>query len=73
MKIEVLYISDCPHYPAALAELKKKIRYSGYPVMENYPARWDPEAYDRPSKSKGRLVDLDKLHESIWATRLSGT
>jgi hypothetical protein len=21
---------------------------------------------------KGRLVDLDKLHESIWATRLSG-
>lgn len=23
MKIEVLYISDCPHYPAALAELKK--------------------------------------------------
>ena len=23
MKIEVLYILDCPHYPAALAELKK--------------------------------------------------
>jgi len=23
MKIEVLYISDCPHYPAALAELKR--------------------------------------------------
>lgn len=23
MKIEVLYISDCPHYAAALAELKK--------------------------------------------------
>jgi hypothetical protein len=22
---------------------------------------------------KGRLVDLDKLHESIWATRLSGS
>jgi hypothetical protein len=21
---------------------------------------------------KGRLVDLDKLHESVWATRLSG-
>ena len=21
---------------------------------------------------KGRLIDLDKLHESIWATRLSG-
>lgn len=23
MKIEVLYILDCPHYPAALAELKR--------------------------------------------------
>jgi hypothetical protein len=23
VKIEVLYISDCPHYPAALAELKR--------------------------------------------------
>jgi hypothetical protein len=23
MKIEVLYILDCPHYPAALAELRK--------------------------------------------------
>jgi len=23
VKIEFLYISDCPHYPAALAELKK--------------------------------------------------
>ena len=21
---------------------------------------------------KGKLIDLDKLHESIWATRLSG-
>ncbi len=26
----------------------------------------------RFSAKKGRLVDLDKLHESIWATRLSG-
>jgi hypothetical protein len=25
------------------------------------------------SAKKGRLVDLDKLHESIWATRLSGS
>ena len=24
------------------------------------------------SAKKGKLVDLDKLHESIWATRLSG-
>ena len=26
----------------------------------------------RFSAKQGRLVDLDKLHESIWATRLSG-
>ena len=34
------------------------------------------EKYDQGTVTfrarKGRLIDLDKLHESIWATRLSG-
>jgi hypothetical protein len=55
---------------AKLADLKRRIRYSGYPVMENYPARWDPDAYDRPSKSKGRLVGLEefckRVQEQLW-------
>ncbi len=53
-----------------LAELKKLIRFSGYPVMENYPARWNPEAYDRPSKSHGRLVGLEefgrRVQQQLW-------
>jgi len=53
-----------------LVELKTKIRLSGCPVMEDYSARWDPEAYDRPSQSKGRLVDLDefgqRVHDQLW-------
>jgi WD40 repeat protein len=48
-----------------LVKLKRQIRLSGCPVMENYPARWDPEAYDRPSKSKGRLVDLEAFGERV--------
>ena len=33
--------------------------------MENYPARWDPEAYDRPSRSHGRLVGLEAFGERV--------
>ena len=61
----LVYAETDPEQIKNLAELKKKIRYSGYPVMENYPARWDPEAYDRPSKSKGRLVDLEAFGERV--------
>ncbi len=48
-----------------LADLKKQIRFGGHPVFENYPARWDPEAFDRPSKSNGRLVDLEEFGERV--------
>ncbi len=34
-----------------LTELKQQIRDSGYPVLENYPARWDSEAFDRLCES----------------------
>ncbi len=58
---------ECIH---KLNALKQQIRSSGYPVMENYSARWDAEAYDRPSRSKGRLVDVDKfgqhVHDQLW-------
>ena len=52
-----------------LAELKKRIRDSNHPV-ENYPARWNPEAYDRPTKTHGRLVGLEdfgkRVQEQLW-------
>jgi len=48
-----------------LDDLKRQVRFSGYPVMENYPARWDAEAYDRPSRSKGRLVGLEEFGEQV--------
>ena len=44
--------------------MKRQIRHSGYPV-ENYPARWDPDAYDRPSRSHGRLVGLEAFGERV--------
>lgn len=36
MKIEVLYVSDCPHYPAAMAELKSVLAVEGVaaPISE---------------------------------------
>lgn len=48
-----------------LADLKQRIRLSGHPVMDNYPARWDPEAYDRPTRSWGRLVGLEELGRRV--------
>jgi WD40 repeat protein len=66
-----VYAETDPVRQAKLADLKRRIRSSGYPVMENYPARWDPEAYDRPSKSKGRLIGLEefgkRVEEQLWA------
>jgi tetratricopeptide (TPR) repeat protein len=48
-----------------LEDLKRQIRHSGYSVMENYPARWDAQAYDRPSRSHGRLVGLEAFGERV--------
>jgi hypothetical protein len=66
-----VYAETDPVWQAKLADLKRRIRSSGYPVMENYRARWDPEAYDRPSESKGRLVGLEefgkRVQEQLWA------
>ena len=61
-----------------LRRLKHKIRAvreQGYPVFENYAARWNPEADDRPTRFRGRLVELvefgnwvrDQLWEAIKA------
>ena len=33
--------------------LKARIRASGLPVFDGYPARWDAAAYDRPSRTSG--------------------
>ena len=42
----------------------------------SYSRAIEKEKYDTGTivfhAKKGKLVDLDKLHESIWATRLSG-
>jgi WD40 repeat protein len=56
---------------ARLAGLKERVRRSGYPVMDPYPARWNTDAYDRPSRSRGRLVDLEAfgewVREDLWS------
>lgn len=53
-----------------LEDLKRQIRFSGCPVMENYPARWDADAYDQPSQSPGRLVGLEafgkRVQNQLW-------
>jgi len=53
-----------------LADLKERIRQSARPVMDGYPARWDPQAFDRPTRSHGRLVGLEefgrRVQENLW-------
>jgi hypothetical protein len=48
-----------------LADLKNRIRESGRPVMTPYSAHWDAQAYDRPSRSHGRLVGLEAFGERV--------
>ena len=65
-----VYADTDPECIHTLKDLKQQIRSSGYPVMESYPARWDADAYDRQSRSNGRLVDLDefgqRVHDQLW-------
>jgi telomerase protein component 1 len=65
-----IYVETDPTLQEKLATLKRKIRASGVPVMENYPAHWNPNAYDRPTKSHGRLDGLEtfgeRVFEQIW-------
>jgi WD40 repeat protein len=56
-----------------LRHLKKRIRAVrelGYPVFDDYPARWDSDAYDRPTKSHGRIVGLEefgnRVRDQLW-------
>jgi hypothetical protein len=53
-----------------LRELKDAVRRSGYPVMDPYQAKWDPQAYDRPSRSRGRLAGLEifgkRVFDQLW-------
>jgi telomerase protein component 1 len=54
-----------------LADLRRRIRHSGHPVFDNYPAQWDPEAFDRVTHARGRLVDLakfgDRVRDFLWS------
>ncbi len=53
-----------------LAQLKDAIRRSGHPVVDPYPARWDPQVLDRSTGSQGRFVGLDefgaRVFEYLW-------
>jgi telomerase protein component 1 len=65
-----VYIEEDPQLTSKLSALKGKIRQSGYPVMDSYPARWDPNAYDRPTRSYGRLSNLSefgkRIRDDLW-------
>jgi hypothetical protein len=53
-----------------LRALKDRIRRHGYPLFDGYPATWDSAVYDRPSRSHGRLGDLEdfgrRVQEDLW-------
>jgi nephrocystin-3 len=65
-----VFVETNPAARAKLAHLKERIRTSSQPVAE-YPCRWGEDVYDRPSKSFGRLVELETfgtlVHDWLWA------
>lgn len=60
-----VYAETDPERVRQLEDLKARIRSGDFPVMGNYPARWDPEAYDPPTRSRGRLVGLEAFGERV--------
>jgi telomerase protein component 1 len=53
-----------------LAGLKERVRRSGRPVWEAYPAQWNPDLFDRVTQSRGRLDGLgpfgERVGEELW-------
>ena len=53
-----------------LADLKARIRTSGFPVMDPYPAHWDSQLYDRGNKVQGRVSGLrefgKEVEQQLW-------
>lgn len=68
--IKDVYVESDPVLIKNLIDLKERIRHSGHPVIDPYPARWDAEAYDRYTKAKGRLTGLkefgDRIQKQLW-------
>lgn len=64
-KIKDIYVESDPVLIKNLIDLKERIRHSGHPVMDPYPAQWDAEAYDRYTKAKGRLTGLKEFGDRI--------
>ncbi|MFH2002935.1 MAG: DUF4062 domain-containing protein, partial [Planctomycetota bacterium] len=69
-KIKKIYVESDPDLIKKLIDLKERIRHSGHPVMDPYPAQWDAEAYNHYTKTKGQLAGLkefgDRIQEQIW-------
>jgi tetratricopeptide (TPR) repeat protein len=53
-----------------LAVLKQQLTAGGHAAAAPYPCRWDADAYDRPTRSPGRLVGLEafgrQVHDWLW-------
>lgn len=59
-----VYLDEDPQQAERLAALKDRIRAETDQWTE-YPARWDPGAYDRPTGTHGRLAGLDAFGERV--------
>lgn len=67
-----VYLETDAQSARKLAELKVAIRSSGHFVMDGYSAQWNEKAYDRPTRSRGRLVQLEgfgnQVLEQLWSS-----
>ncbi len=64
------YLETDSAFQVKLAVLKEKIRASGVQLIEDYPASWNSDTFDRPTKSLGRLDGLEafgeRVYEQLW-------
>jgi hypothetical protein len=64
-----VFTEPTPLLAGRLADLKRRIEASGSPAAA-YSCTWDEEAYDRPTRSLGRLTGLEEfgrlVQEWLW-------
>lgn len=60
-----IYVDTEPSQIKKLAELKERIRTSGYPLMDGYPSQWDPNQLDTGNDCYGKIVGLELFAKQV--------
>ena len=62
---DTVFVDTDPAAVRKLAALKERIRQSACSVVDGYPAAWESDLYDQPTRSHGRLGELQEFEARV--------